>query len=151
MSPSPSTPAVSEDDVAPRNQRQTQRVLRRLRDLIDKDQVPREVLAALDMRSKEELDQFLTRFEKAPQSRPGPGRTIESRPGVLPASPPDSLAPAPVINATAGIKSLRHRGAFVDDAIRGNLEGTRFILPPELRAGFDAYRLARGRSKTPNP
>ena len=46
---------------------------------------------------------------------------------------------------------IRDRGSMVQDTVRGNIEGVRFVPPPELRAGFDAYSNSLSRSKALNP
>ena len=61
------------------------------------------------------------------------------------------IAPTPVdLNPTAEANSqtVRDRGGVIQDNVRGNKEGVRFVPPPELRAGFEGYKnsLARPRA-----
>lgn len=50
-----------------------------------------------------------------------------------------------------GLDTTRTKGHVMKDKIRGNVEGNRFFVPPELRAGFQAYRTALSRSTPQAP
>jgi hypothetical protein len=123
-------------------------LIRQLRELLEKDQVGPEVLDAAGVASKEELDQFVTALElaRSPEVEPGPGREI-----VVSLRHAEAFDPPPSrievgSNTAASLGPTRTRGHVVDDEIRGNGEGVRFLVPPELRAGFAAYRAAISRA-----
>jgi len=101
--------------------------------------------------SKEELNQFVKKFEKAPKAEPGPGREIEAKPGKPQAVDPNRKLPDLNPGTSVSARTIRDRGGMVQDDVRGNNEGIRFTPPPELRAGFDAYKNSLSRSKTLNP
>jgi hypothetical protein len=109
------------------------------------------MLKDLGMSSKEELNQFVEKFTKAPKAEPGAGREIEVKPGKAQAIDPSRKLPDLNPNATVSTKTMRDRGAVVQDTVRGNNEGVRFVPPPELKEGFDAYRSSLSRSRAVNP
>ncbi|GAC1471173.1 MAG: hypothetical protein NVSMB9_17010 [Isosphaeraceae bacterium] len=153
--PTPSSsnrPENAQDNVAPANQSQSQLVLRQLKDLVQKDEVTPDIMDALGVKSKEELNQFITKFEGAPKSRPGEGREVKVTPEPAQGAPKDQKFTDLNPSTQASTKTMRERGQFVQDTLRGNNEGVRFVPPPEIRAGFDAYResLARSRSSSPS-
>lgn len=136
------------DNVAPQNQPQGDLVLRKLRDLLDKNQVTPEVEKELGM-SKEELNQFVKRYEKTPQTNePGPAREIEAKPGQAPGVDPNRTLPDLNPSATFNTQTLRERGAFVQDQVRGNNEGVRLEPPRALRSGYDAYLRSLSRTRS---
>ena len=140
------------DNVAPKNQPQSELVLRKLKDLIKNDKVTPEMLKDLGMNSKEELNQFVTKFDKAPKSTPGPGREIEVKPGKPEAVDPNRQAPRPDPRARRSArKTIRDRGQLCPGQRPRQQRGDPRSPPPELRAGVDAYRNSLARSKTLNP
>jgi hypothetical protein len=139
------------DNVAPKNQPQSNLVIRELKDLIKDDKITPEMLKDMNMGSKEELNQFVEKFEKAPKSKPGPGREVEVKPGKPQAVDPNRRLPELIPGSTVSTKMMRDKGAYVQDNVRGLNEGARLEPPPELRARIDAYRNSLSRSKTLNP
>ncbi len=126
-------------------------MIRQLRALLDQDQVSPELLDAAGVTSKPELEQFVTALESAmlpkeEKVQPPSDREIEvSRVGSETLAPPHSLN-SPDRNPKAHLGTRRSKGPSVKDKLRGNHEGNRFLVPPELRAGFHAYRAALSRS-----
>ena len=151
LPPAPAAPDRAAESVAPDTQPQSDLVLRKVQDMLDKGQITPEMEQSLGM-SKEELNQFVKKFEKAPKADPGQGRDIEVKPGRGgPQLDPNRTLPDLNPSATVGTKQMRERGTMVQDTVRGNNEGMRIDIPRELRAGFDAYRGTLSKSKTLNP
>ena len=142
----PTPPENGADNVAPKNQEKTGLTLRQVRDLLKNDQVTPELLNDLGM-SKEELNQFVSKFEKAPKGEPGAGRDIEAKPGKPQTVDPNRTLPD--LNPATRIDSatVRDRGAIVDDNLRGNMEGARFVPPPEIRSRFEVYKKSLARPR----
>jgi hypothetical protein len=136
--------------VAPKNQPQTELVLRKLQDLIKNDQVTPEMLKDAGM-SKEELNQFVEKFSKAPKAEPGAGREIDVKPGKPQTIAPDRKVPDLNPNAAVSAETIRQRGGVVQDTERNNNEGIRFVPPPELRARFNGFRNTLSRPRTGAP
>jgi hypothetical protein len=134
----------SADTVAPSNQPQSELTLRQVRDMLKSDQVPDELLKETGM-SKEELNQFVKKFEKAPKAEPGEGREIEAKPGKPQAVDPNlkttDLNPSTRVNSS----TLREGRTVTEDSLRGNNEGARFVPPAEIRARYEAYRKSLAR------
>src|SRR5215213_8118926 len=72
-------PLNSGETVAP-DVPQSELVLQKLEDLLRKNQVTPELEQATGM-SREQMEQFVTKFKKAPKAAPGPGREIQAKPG----------------------------------------------------------------------
>jgi hypothetical protein len=147
--PSPASPPLnSADTVAPEgNMPQSDLVLRRLEELLKNNQVTPELEKESGM-SREQMEQFVTKFKKAPKAAPGPGRQIQVKPGKDRVFNPNRKLPDLGPNAHVGNRTGRGRGATVQDQIRDNTEGGRFEIPPELRSGFEAYKSSLSRSKS---
>jgi hypothetical protein len=123
-------------------------VLRKLRDLVDDNKITPEMLKDMGMSSKEELDQFVQRFAKGTAKPPArEGQEIEATPGKTQEIDPKRRLPDLNPTATMNTEIIRNRGGIPRDTIRGNNQGVRFVPPPELRAGFDAYRSSLSRSR----
>jgi hypothetical protein len=114
--------------------------------LLKENKVTPELEKDLGM-SKEQLDQFVKKFEKAPKTAAGGGREIDVKPGTPQEIDPNRKLPELTTGATASTKQMRERGSFVQDTLRGNNEGVRFEPPPEYRAGFDAFKSSLLRSR----
>ncbi|MGE3820774.1 MAG: hypothetical protein AB7I30_15280, partial [Isosphaeraceae bacterium] len=137
-----------QDNVAPRGQPQSDLVLRKLRDLVENDQVTPEMLRDMGMSSKEELDQFVEKYTKRPDLGPSrEGQEIEATPGKPQEIDPNRKLPDLNPSATVNTQTLRDRGSIAKDDVRGNNEGVRFVPPPEYRSRFDAYRSSLSRTK----
>ncbi|WP_406697878.1 hypothetical protein V5E97_03410 [Singulisphaera sp. Ch08] len=143
---------VAPDHLPPARSR-AEPVVRRLRELIEQDLVSPEVLDAAGVTSKQELDQFVTtlEWELSPDKEPPLGREIEvSQRARETLSVPASLTGLN-LKPRGRIDTTRTRSHGEKDKFRGNNEGHRFLVPPELRAGFNAYRTALSRSTRQSP
>src|SRR5690606_13324998 len=80
MEPTPERDAVGEDTVAPRNQPQSDLVLRTIRDLLENQADTSDLEEATGM-SRSEIEQFVKQFERVESGPAGPGRDIEVQPG----------------------------------------------------------------------
>ncbi len=136
--------------MAPKDQSPADLTLRRYRDLLEKDKVTPEMLDHLGM-SKEELNQFVKKFESAPKRDPGAAREIDVKPTNTPGLDPNLNLPAINPGTSVSTSTMRDRGGISRDAARDNVEALRYLPPNELKAGFDAYRNSLQRSKTTAP
>jgi hypothetical protein len=109
------------------------------------------MLKDFGMSSKDELNQFVTKFDKAPKAAPGAGREIEVKPGKSQAVNPSTKLPDLAPNHSVSSKVIRERGGISQDSLRGNNETTRFAVPKEFEPGFNAFKNSLNRSKTLNP
>jgi hypothetical protein len=113
-------------------------VLRTLEDLLRSNQVGPALERGSGM-SREQMEQFVTRFKRLRRAAPGPGRTVEVEPGYERA-----FNDEPTSNAldwgTFGNLATRSPASVVDDEHRGIVEGIRFVVPFELRSRFEAYK-----------
>jgi hypothetical protein len=146
-----SPPENAADTVAPENQSQSGLVLRKIQDMLRNGEITPAMEESLGM-SKEELNQFVTKFQKAPKAEPGPGREIEVTPGkAAPTIDPKRSLPDLNPQASVSTKQMRDKGMVVQDNVRGNSEGMRIEPPSELKAGFNAYRSTLSKSKAVSP
>ncbi len=151
MPPAATPPENSSETVAPKNIPQSDLVLRQVKDLLRDNKVTPEMLDEMGFKSKGELEQFVDKFDKAPKAAPGEGREIEVKPGQPQATAPDTKLPDLNPRSRVSSKAGRDRGSLPQDNIRNNNEGVRFVPPPELRAGFEAFQSTLNRSKSLNP
>jgi hypothetical protein len=103
--------------------------------------------------SREAMEQFVQKYQKSktPGAVGRTGQEIQVKPGANRAAAPDPTLPGFNPNTNVSTKILRDRGAVVQDQVRDNAEGIRFIAPPEIRSGFEAYKSTLSRSRTLNP
>jgi hypothetical protein len=113
-------------------------VLRKLEDLLRSNEVGPELERESGM-SREQMEQFVTRFKLRRKAAPGEGRAVEVGPGYGRAfnDEPTSIA---LDWGTAGNLATRSPANVVDDQQRDIVEGIRFMAPSELRPGFEAYK-----------
>lgn len=140
----PETPAPSSDE-APSSSispdvPQPDLVLKNLKTILQDEQKTRDLLQETGM-SRDELDQFVRKFEKAPEAAPAreagelpdqqePERKFDQNrrlSGGLPSS-------------TVSSRSERGPNSTPQDAAGGNTEGLRTVVPPELSSRFQAYQ-----------
>jgi len=113
-------------------------LIEKVRDIIAKGQDTRELEQATGM-SREQLEQFVTKFKKPPKNTPGPGREIKVSPGKDRTFRPDRQLPE--LNPSARVGSTaRNRNSVAQDEVRDNIEGGRFEIPLELRSGYEAFK-----------
>ncbi|MHC5542529.1 hypothetical protein ACYOEI_30255 [Singulisphaera rosea] len=142
-------PANPGDTVAP-DVPQSNLVLRKLEEMLKNNEVTPQIEQDTGM-SREQMEQFVKRFKKAPQAEPGPGREIKIKPGEERKFDPNRKLPELGPNAPVSSRTIRGEGNAAGDDLRGNIEGTRLQVPPELKAGLEAYKSSLSRSKVLNP
>jgi hypothetical protein len=144
--PVPSPPENLDDTAAP-DQPQSDLVLKKLRDILDKNEETRDLEEATGM-SRSEMEQFVRKFEKKRAETVGKGREIEIKRGE------DSAGAKPSQGLTGinpkssfSTRTSRDAGFTPKDSVRGNVEGVRYQIPPELRRQFQGYVNQLSRSK----
>jgi len=150
--PSPraeSPPLNAQETVAP-DVPQSELVLRKLEDLIKNDKVTPELEKATGM-SREEMEQFVEQYRKVPRGPAGEGREIEVDPNEKKRSTAQPKLSELKTTAPVRAQTVRERGASVDDQDHGNVEGTRFVVPPEIRSRYEAYKSSVLRSPSVQP
>jgi len=125
-------------------------VLRKLEDLVKNNQVTPELEKATGM-SREEMEQFVQKYPKTPKGPAGQGREIKVNPDDQKGATPRPKLSELKTSAPVRTQTVRERGAAVDDPFRDNVEGTRFVVPPEIRARYEAYKSSLSRSPAIQP
>jgi hypothetical protein len=138
--------------VAPRNIPQSELTLRSVQELL-KDPDAAKKLAEETGMSPDQIEQFVQKFdkEKMPKGAARPGEEIQVKPGASRAVTPDATLPGLDPRSSFSTKSLRNRGAVVQDDARNNFETTRFMAPPEIRSGYEAFKSSLSHSRTLQP
>lgn len=149
-SPNVPTPPLNADDTVAPNKEQTNLVLRNLEQAL-KDQQKASQLEKETGMSREQMEQFVQKFKKAPKREAAPGREIKVKPTEARKLNPNRTLPDLNPSVRPSTTQIRNRGSFSQDNVRDNVEGTRFVVPMEIKTGFDAYRSSLSRSKTLNP
>lgn len=148
----PSPPENLDDTVAP-GQPQSDLVLKKLRDVLDRNEVTPDLEKDMGM-SRSEMEQFVKRFEKRQAEEVGQGRNIEIKRGN------DSTSAKPSKGLTGinpkssfSTHSTRDGSAMAKDEVRGNIEGVRVQVPAELRGKYEGWinRLSRSRNAAVRP
>lgn len=148
----PSPPENFEDTVAP-DQPQSDLVLRKLRDVLDKNEVTPDLEKDMGM-TRAEMEQFVRKFEKQQAAQPGPGREVEIKPGDGSAGSKPSKGLSGIDrNTSFSNRTSRNPNTMSKDEIRDNVEGVRFEVPSELRSKYEGYvnRLSRSRGAAARP
>lgn len=127
------------DDVAPRDIEQPDLVLNRIKDMLRDERKAEELSDATGM-SIDELNQFVRKFEKAPDLEPGAPRTLEVDPGEDRQFDPNRELTGPLPTSTVSSRSERGPNAVPQDEAGGNTQGIRTAVPPEYSPRFDAFR-----------
>lgn len=138
---SPSGPA--NPDIAPETP-QPERVANRIKELLKDDQKAKELEQETGM-SRDELDQFVRKFDRAPDRPAGDARELPIEPGKNESLDPRQLGPLP--GATVSSRSDRGPNTVPQDAAGGNTEGVRTAVPSEWRSRYEAYRNSISRGK----
>ena len=139
----------AEETVAP-DVPQSELVLRKLEDLIKNNQVTPELEKATGM-SREEMEQFVEKYRKTPKGPAGEGREIKVNPDDQKGATAQPKLSELKTTAPVRAQTVRERGASVDDQVRDNVEGTRFVVPPEIRSRYEAYKSSVLRSPAIQP
>jgi hypothetical protein len=103
--------------------------------------------------SPDQIEQFVQRFDRqrVPKGAARPGEDVQVKPGAGRSVAPDPTLPGLDPRTRFSSKSVRNPGAVVQDDARNNFETTRFVAPPEVRSGFEAYSSSLANSRTLNP
>ena len=129
-------------------QKADQRLLKRLREMVKRDEITKDLEEATGL-SREEIDQFVRRYEPPAKdertgSSDGPGEILTKQSGQdkerrvnLPANLPGGQVTS---------RTARNSGMVGDDTQQGNFEGARSRVPSALRARFEAYQKSLSRS-----
>ena len=149
--PGAKSPETNRNDSVAPDKPQPELVLRKLRDLLDKNQVTPELEKETGM-SREDMEQFVKKFEKgAAKKAIDPGAELKAKPEGDAVMKPRTNLPGISNSARLDTKTLRDRGAVTRDQMRDNAESIRFLPPREYGASFEAYKNTLGRSRTLNP
>jgi len=149
--PLPPSPENTDDTVAP-GQPQSDLVLRKLRDLLDKNEVTPDLERDMGM-SRSDIEQFVRKYEKKQAEKANePGRTIETKPGEQVASDKPSTGLGKLPGSTPfSTRSHKDGKTNAKDQVRDNVEGFRVQqVPPELRGKYEGYVNRLSRSKGPS-
>ncbi len=143
----PENPSAGED-IAPQGQAQTDMVLRTVKDLLAKDAVTPDLEKETGM-TREQMEQFVKKYEKVKSAPAGPGREIAVKPGDRePTDRPSANLPGFGRQERYSTKSQKDRGQMVRDDVQNNLEGISFKPPPEFRSKFEGYRTSLARTRS---
>jgi hypothetical protein len=119
--------------------------LRKLHDLLRDEKAARRLEQDTGL-TRQQMEQFAKKFEKAPQRPVGEGRDIAVAPGQDRVLDPGRTIPDPLPGQTVRTRNERGAGAVAPDQESGNRQGVRSIAPEEFRNKFDAYRKGISRS-----
>jgi hypothetical protein len=99
--------------------------------------------------SREELSQFVRRFDQAPKQPAGEGRELEVKPGRAETLEPRKVEGGP----TSRISSRSERGAnaVAQDTQAGNVQGIRARVPEQYLSRYEAYIRSMDRAGTRRP
>ncbi len=152
LPPAATPPQDAAETVAPRDIPQSELSLRNVQDLLKDPEAAKKLSDELGL-SPDQIEQFVQKYnkDKAPKAAARPGEAIQVKPGANRSVAPNSALPGLDPGANLSTKMLRERGAVPTDDVRNNIETTRFIAPPEVQRGFEAYQSTLNRSRTLNP
>jgi hypothetical protein len=123
-------------------------VLRTVKDLLAKDAVTPDLEKATGM-TREQMEQFVKKYEAVKSAPAGPGRDISVKPGDAGAGDqPAANLPGLDRQSRFSTRNIKNRGEAPKDDARNNLEGIRFTVPPEFRAKFDGFKSTLAKSRT---
>ncbi|MGZ3434260.1 MAG: hypothetical protein ACXVA7_21055, partial [Isosphaeraceae bacterium] len=138
----------SGEDIAPQGQSQTDMVLRTVKDLLAKDAVTPDLEKETGM-TREQMEQFVKKYENIKSAPAGPGREIAVKPGDRERTEhPSANLPGFGRQERYSTKSQKDRGQMVRDDVQNNLEGISFKPPPEFRSKFEGYRTSLARTRS---
>jgi hypothetical protein len=90
--------------------------------------------------SRDELEQFVKKFDKAPKADPGAARDLTANPGKDKTIDPNRTIADPLAGSTVSGRNQRGAGVAPKDAAGGNIEGARTVAPIEFRSRFEAFQ-----------
>jgi len=125
--------------VAPDGQPQSDLFLRKLDDALKNDVSAKDLEKETGL-SREQLEQFATKYKQLKSAPAGPGRDIDVKPGEQTPAQPSPNLPGLDPSTRFSNKNRRDRGSAPQDQVRDNLEGIRFQPPPEWRGKFEGYK-----------
>jgi hypothetical protein len=129
-------------------------VLRTVKDLLAKDAVTPDLEKATGM-TREQMEQFVKKYEAVKSAPAGPGREISVKPGDAGAGDqPSANLPGIDRQSRFSTRNIKNRGEAPKDDVRKNLEGIRFTPPQEYRSKFEGYKstlATSSRSATARP
>jgi hypothetical protein len=137
--PEAAPPANPGDSVAPDRHAQPDLVLRKIQDLLKDDTKARALEKETGM-SRDELEQFVKKFDKAPQADPGAPRDLTATPGKDKTLDPNRKIADSLAGSTVSGRNQRGAGVVPQDTTGGNVEGARTVAPVEFRSRFEAYQ-----------
>ena len=138
--PEAAAPTNPGDTVAPDKHPKPDLVLRKIQDLLKDDAKARALEKETGM-SRQELEQFVKKFEKAPHGDPGASRDLTATPGKDKTIDPNRTIADPLAGSTVSGRNQRGAGAVPQDPTAGgNVEGARTVAPVEFRSRFEAYQ-----------
>ena len=122
-------------------------VLRELKDLINSGQDLSKIEESTGL-SRDQIEQFVKKFEKPEREAAGEGRAVNSDQGNDQAVSPDRKLDSRVNQPLVSGRGNRGPGAVVQDTMRDQTQGLRSQAPAEIRSRFEAYQSSISRSKT---
>ena len=143
--PADQSPDAGGDDVAPKNQPQTELTLRKLHDALQDDQATKRLEERTGM-TREQLEQFAKAYEKPKSGTVAPGRELEVKTGDPAPVKPSSNNPG-FGTQRIGTKNRTNSDAMPQDSIREMNEGIRSEPPPEWRGKWEGYKSRIARSQ----
>jgi hypothetical protein len=148
MAASQAHPHDSSETVAP-DVAQVVLVLRTLEDLLRSNQVGPALERDSGM-SREQMEQFVTRFKRLRSAVPRQGRAVKVEPGHEQAFD-DEPSSSALDRGTVGSLATRSSANVVDDQQGDIVEGSQLVVPSELRSRFEAYKSSLARSTATRP
>ena len=126
--------------MAPDGQAQGGLNLRKLQEVLQDDTKAKELEQASGY-SREQIEQFIRKYEKVKAAPSGPGRDInlkaDDQKG---AAQPSANLPGLSSSTPFSTKSRRGIGTAATDTLRDNVEAARFEPPPEMRGKWEGYK-----------
>ena len=132
----PTLTTPSAEDIAPQGQSQTDMVLRTVKDLIAKDAVTPDLEKETGM-TREQMEQFVKKYEKVKSAPAGPGREIDGQAGRKESGP---INPRPTCPASAA------RSDTLPRTRRTEARPSTTMLRTTSRASASSLRPNSGRS-----
>ena len=136
------------DTVAPEGQPQSDLFLQKVHEVLNDPASAKDLEQATNL-TREQIEQFVTKFSKIKSAPAGPGRDINVKPGEQTAVAPSADLPGLDPKTRISSKNQRTQGTMAHDEVHGNLEDIRFQPPKELRGKWEAFK--NRLSKVPAP